>query len=63
MHSKPYTIRIALVLVEIAHLTFGIDIQGILSETEPGCIAKVQTDTTVKWIYLKDDYQLLNGSV
>lgn len=34
----------------------------IIQTEQPGCVAKVRTDSDTKWIYLRDDYKLVKNS-
>lgn len=45
------------------NIVVGITIKAILEETKPGCIARLDTDEGIKWIYMKDDFDIVNGQM
>ncbi|XP_067934932.1 uncharacterized protein [Watersipora subatra] len=46
-----------IILLEIVKIGVVVA-SGKVNETIPGCVARVQTDTGIKWISLEDDYTL-----
>lgn len=49
-------------LLMLADVINAVVITKILTVEKSGCVAQLETDAGVKWIYLYDDYRLVSNS-